>query len=316
MSVTGPIVIDFDVTESLPEDATAGKKITLSGWAFFSTAAISPGNHPVAMTLLSGGSYDKRYHHAVIPGHSGYSAAEHLAAKGTVVLLLDHLGVGGSARLPQQSKANRHICALAAHAAVSQFHDRLATGTLHPALPAMPRFLRVGGGHSMGAMQIVTQQATHGSFDAIMVLGYTAQGVHFVLGGKKVRAADYVPQGDAPDYNTNDRAAQRGNFHWNDVPEAVMLADDALAVETPREIGFDSIRSGIIAQDAARITVPVLFAQGEQDVSPDPHAEAVLFRSCPDFSLYILPRSAHCQSFASTRHLFWDRMHGWAQLVA
>jgi hypothetical protein len=44
-----------------------------------------------------------------------------------------------------------------------------------------------------------------------MVLGYTAQGVHFTMGGKKLRAADFLPQ-ETPDYTTNDRAKLHEGF--------------------------------------------------------------------------------------------------------
>jgi pimeloyl-ACP methyl ester carboxylesterase len=309
----GPVALQFDVTDALPTDVTQGTRLLISAWLFFPDDPSKLGARPVTMTLLAGGSYDKRYHHAIIPGRSGYSAAEHLANLGTIVLLADHLGVGESTKAPDQKKATRNVVALANHAAVLQFHTRLANGDLHPALPAFTDVVRIGGGHSMGAMQTVIQQAAHRSYDAIMFLGYTTQGVNFYMEGKRVRAADYLPQGKYPDYATNDRAAQHHNFHWGDVPADVIAADDALAVETPTSIGLDSIRTDIVKPDAARIDVPVFFGHGERDVSPDPRAEANFFPLCRDFTLFILPHSAHCQTFASTRHLFWNRMHHWSR---
>lgn len=308
----GPIPLSFDVTEALPANVTQGQQLAISAWLFFPDDLSTLGERPVTMTLLAGGSYNKRYHHAVIPGHSGYSAAEHLARLGNIVLLADHLGVGESSKAPDQKQATRHVVALANHAAVTQFHERLAKGELHPDLPPLSDVIRIGGGHSMGAMQTVIQQAAHRSYDGIMFLGYTAQGVHFYHGTARVRAADYLPQGDYADYATNDRAAQHYNFYWNDVPADVIAADDAMAVETPTSIGLDSIRTDIVKPDAAQIDVPVFFGHGERDVSPDPRAEAMFFPKCRDFTLFILPRSGHCQSFASTRHLFWKRMHDWA----
>jgi len=65
-----------------------------------------------------------------VPGREGYSAAEALAARGHVVILADHLGIGESSRLPTQKKATRQIVALANHAAVSEIYRRLAAGTL------------------------------------------------------------------------------------------------------------------------------------------------------------------------------------------
>jgi pimeloyl-ACP methyl ester carboxylesterase len=317
VSNVGPVSLSFDVTDALPADVTEGNSVSIAAWLFFPDDLTRLSERPVTISLLNGGSYDKRYFHVEIPGHPGYSAARYLADRGSIVVVLDHLGVGESSRVPTQNKATRQVAALANHAAVSQFFARLQAGDLHPGLPAFPTLLKIGGGHSMGGMQTIVQQATQHSYEAVMILGYTAQGVHFTMGGKKLRAADFLPpEGTSPDYSTNDRSTTREGFHWEDVPEAVMLADDALATETPSKIGLDSIRTGIVVGDAAKINVPIYMCLGERDVSPDPHAEPGYFRACSDFTLHILPRSGHCQNFASTRHLMWDRMHNWTRSIA
>jgi len=311
----GPIPLSFDVTAALGLDLTGGDTIAISAWLFFPDDPAQLGDRPVTMTLLAGGSYDKRYHHAVIPGHPGYSAAEHLAALGNIVLLADHLGVGESSKLPVQKQATKEVCARAMHAAVTQFQERLAKGGLAPQLPAIANPVKIGGGHSMGAMQVTVQQANHRTFDAIMFTGYTTQGVHFYHGTTRVRAGDYVPGDDGIDYAVNAREGQRYNFYWDDVPMDVILYDDSCAAATPTSIGYDSIRKDIIKSEAARIEVPVLFANSERDVSEDPRAEAGFFPLCKDFTMYLLPRAAHCQTFAGTRHLFWNRMHDWSRMV-
>jgi pimeloyl-ACP methyl ester carboxylesterase len=311
-----PIPLSFDVTGALPTEVTEGRSIALAGWLFLPADLTLLGERPVTMVLGSGGSYDKRYHHAVIEGYPGYSAAEHLAAKGNIVLLLDHLGVGESTRLPQQRKATRQVVALATHAAAMQFHERFRAGNLHPCLTAIADFVRIGGGHSMGGMLVIIQQAEHRTYDGVMVMGYTAEGVHFTMNGRKLRAADFIPAGEAPDYSRNERAPLREGFHWEDVPDAVIAVDDTLAVETPSCIGLDSIRTRIVAEEAGRIDVPVYICLGERDVSPDPHAEPGYYRSSRDVTLHILPKSGHCQTFASTRHQMWDRMHDWSRWVS
>lgn len=311
----GPMILSFDVTEALPAEITRGQRIMIAGWAFLPDDPALLGVPAVTMTLIAGGSYDKRYHHALVAGHPGYSAAEDLAALGNIVLLTDHLGVGESSRLPQQSDATRHIVARANHAAVTQFHKRLAKGELHPGFPPCADVVRIGGGHSMGGMQTIVQQAAHRSYDGIIIMGYTAEGVYLSMQGEKLRAADFLPDGPVPDYSDTDRLASRETFHWEDVPDAVLRADDALAVPTPASIGHDSIRTRIVADDAARIDVPVYICLGERDVSPAPHREPAYYGASQDVTLHILPRSGHCQTFASTRHRMWDRMHSWSRMV-
>jgi len=311
----GPFPVAFDVTDAVPEDARAGARVAISGWLFFPDDLGRLGEKAVAMVLGAGGSYDKRYHHAQIDGFPGYSAAEYLASLGAIVLLNDHLGVGESSRLPDQRKATRHVVAQAGAAAAEQFFQRLRAGGLHPGLPPIADFARIGGGHSMGGMLAILQQAAHRPYDGVMVIGYTADGVHFTMNGQKLRAADFIPA-DGPDYTRNDRAPLHEGFHWEDVPAEVIRADDAMAVETPACIGLDSIRTGVVREEAARIEAPVYICLGERDVSPDPHAEPGFYRASPDVTLHILPRSGHCQSFAGTRRQMWDRMHHWSRGVA
>lgn len=310
-----PIPLSFDVTGALPADATEGRHIEIAGWLFFPDDLALLGTRPVTMVLGAGGSYDKRYHHAVIEGRPGYSAAVHLASLGNIVLLNDHLGVGESTRLPNQKNATRQIVALAAHAAACQFHERLRAGSLHSTLPPIADFVRIGGGHSMGGMLVIIQQAEHRTYDGVMIMGYTAEGVHLTMNGQKLRAADFVPA-ESPDYPRNDRSQLHEGFHWNDVPAAVIAADDAMAVETPSCIGLDSIKTHIVKNEAGRIDVPVYICLGERDVSPAPHAEPAYYPSSWDVTVHILPKSGHCQSFASTRHQMWNRMDHWSRWVA
>lgn len=311
-----PIAVTFDVTDALPADAVGDARATIAGWLFLPPKPLPPESRPTVMVLTAGGSYDKRYHHAVIPGHPGYSAAEHLSMLGNIVLLTDHLGVGESSRLPDQKRATRFVVARANHEAASQLFARLAEGTLHRSLPAIRDFIRIGGGHSMGGMMTIVQQARHRTYDGVMIMGYTADSVYSTINGQKLRMADFLPQGDYPDYSSPDRSSMHENFHWKDVPAAVVAGDDALAAETPTSIGFDSIRTGIVREEAGQIDVPVYICLGEQDVSPDPHAEPAFYRASNDVTLHLLPRSAHCQTFASTRHQMWNRMHRWSQAIA
>lgn len=306
--------VRINVTEALPVDVTEGATIEIAAWIFPADPARAPAM-PSTIVLLNGGSYDKRYFHVEVPGREGYSAAEALAARGHLVILPDHLGIGESTRLPTQKKATRQIVALANHAAVSEIYRRLAAGTLDPNMPAVPRFVKTGGGHSMGGFQTITQQAAFATYDRVIILGYTAIGVHLSMGGKMVPAERPYDE-SLGDYWLLDHAAISETFHWDDVPADVRAVDQMLAVEVPQVISNGSTTMGVVADDAGKIAVPVYICLGERDVSPRPHDEPGYYTRSRYVTLHILPRSGHCQSFASSRMEMIDRIDGWLRSIA
>jgi pimeloyl-ACP methyl ester carboxylesterase len=93
----------------------------------------------------------------------------------------------------------------------------------------------------------------------------------------------------------------------------VANADAAVSV-VPRVFGTAMI-PGVVAEQAARIDVPVLIGYGSVDVSPDPRAEAGLYGSCPDITTVLLAGSAHCHNMSSSRHRLWRRLLAWAATV-
>lgn len=306
-----PIAVRIDVSEFLPAEVTAGARVHIAAWVFPPTGA--PVDAVVA--LLHGGSYDKRYFHCRIPGRPGYSVAEALAGRGYCVVLTDHLGVGESSRSPNQMKVTRHVAALANHMAVTEIFRRLRQGSLHDSLAPMPGLLRVGGGHSMGCCQIITQQAEHATYDRILILGYTAIGAHAYVDGRLVGADPGPPDLTQRDYWTTDRSLYRTTFHWDDVPADVLAYDDSLCVDVPYMLLTQCLTAGIVSADAGRIDVPVYICLGERDCSPDPHAEPSYYGRSPYVALHILPRSGHCQTFASSRDEMIERIDRWIQSV-
>lgn len=308
-----PITVRIDVTAALPPEVCEGATIEIAAWVFPPDPA-KVAEVPSTIVLLNGGSYDKRYFHFKVPGRSDYSAAEALAERGHLVIVPDHLGISDSSRLPTQKKATRQVVALANHAAVSEIYRRLKAGTLDPSIAAMPRFLKVGGGHSMGGFQTITQQAEFATYDRVMILGYTAIGVHLSIGGELI-SADRPYEESLGDYWLLDHAGIAESFHWNDVPADVLKVDEALAVEVPQMISNGSTRMGVVSEDAGKIAVPVYICLGERDVSPRPHDEPGYYTASSDVTLHILPRSGHCQSFASTRMDMIDRIDSWIRSI-
>ena len=300
----------LDVSDTIPAKVNHGAPTHIAVRVFFPEKQ-NLAQRPAVVCALNGGTYDWRYFHVQVPGENDYSVAEFLAAAGHIVVLPDHLGIGDSSRVAEPMLANRHVVAAACHGAMEQIFLQLSSGEIAEDLPAISEFDRVGVGHSMGAMQTITQQANHQTYDRIAVLGYTAKGVHLHINGQLVSADPGPISEDEPPYSLPDRQLLRASFHWEDVPEHVLAVDDQLLVEVPTTIGKQASTGGIVTGDAAKIAVPVFIALGERDVSPLPHMEPYFYSASRDVQLFILPKSAHCHSFASTRGQLNRRLLRW-----
>lgn len=307
----------IDVSAAVPANVSGGEKQELAVWVFIPEAVHTLAPATRVVTLLAGGTYDRRYYHFEVPGHGPYSMAQYLADAGNIVLVIDHLGVGLSSRPAHPNGATREVVAGATHAAVTQICERLQSGTLSAQCPPLEPLLRIGMGHSMGGMLLVTGQSQWATYDRIAVLGYTVAGVHLHLGERLVPAEDIMKTlgtqaaGDTSSYVRNDRTALRRTFHWEDVPDAVLAVDDSMLVDVPKVISLEALTRSVIRADAARISCPVFIGLGERDVSPAPYQEPSYYHGSRDVTLFILPRSGHCHSFASTRLQLYDRLLGW-----
>src|SRR5580692_9249086 len=133
----GYIATLIDVTDGLPREISGGERLLISAWVFIPAHVKRVDGKCVVIVLLNGGTYDKRYWHVSVPGHSCYSMAEYLQKRGNVVVLLDHLGVGESSRPSNGYLIDRHIAARASQIAVTEIFDRLAKGQLDPSVPPL-----------------------------------------------------------------------------------------------------------------------------------------------------------------------------------
>jgi pimeloyl-ACP methyl ester carboxylesterase len=307
-----PIVVRFDVADALPEEITLGRPAWITARVFAPTAARA--GRASVLSCLHGGSYDWRYFHIQVPGRTGYSMAEHMAALGHVVISLDMLGVGESSRPGAPRKTGREVVAAANSAAMRQAYARLKVGTLHPDIPPMSDFVKVGLGHSMGAMTVVAEQANQGTYDLIAPIGHTNLGVRLQVGGQSIVPGARLDE-DTPDYKRLDRERVFRTFHWDDTPDDVLAADASMSVEYLAAMSFD-VEHGSLPLDAARVTTPVFLCLGERDVSPDPHREPATFPASPDVTFVLLKGAAHCQNFATTRKRLWNRLDRWIASLA
>ncbi len=289
---------------------------------------------PVAIFAVPGGGYSRAYYHLSFAGHEGYDEAAWHAARGTVHVAIDHVGVGESS-IPDLSRISFQTLAATHDSCVRQVAAMIERGDLAPGFPARPGLFRVGMGQSMGGGVTILAQGRFASFDAIAPCGVSA--IHTALPQRnaeefergKRRFAE-VSVGDASQSHlttSHDGVDYVYPFHWEDVPADILEADmvggypirrtaPAFGSLTIPHCAVQMMTPGCFAEDAARIAVPVLVAVGERDTCPDPRAEPSAYRASPDIGVFIVPRMAHMHNFASTRELLWQRLHGWSRMLA
>ena len=288
----------------------------------------------VVAFAFPGGGYTRGYfdlRHQSLPGPG---QAEYHRSRGWIFVACDPLGVADSTPL-DDSIVTLDASARAAHLAVRDICERLRTGTLTGDLGPVEIAATIGIGHSLGGMQLIHQQGTLRTFDAMAVLGFSA--VHTVIpaarDGALAPAADVggepVPVADAWSGPLSDDIGHlRYAYHWDDVPDDIVTEDMSVgfpvrtARPLPRWISatFPSFAAvcmapGVVREQAASIDVPVFVAAGERDVLPGLRAEAAAYPGSPDITLTQVPRCAHMLNFSPQRFRLWRRLHAWGESV-
>jgi alpha-beta hydrolase superfamily lysophospholipase len=283
---------------------------------------VCPASCPVVFAF-PGGGYSRRYYDLTVNGDPSYSQARHHTDQGMVVVACDHLCTGEASTpadpfavtLEQLGEAN----AITADAIA----DKLRRGTLDD-LPPIEISASVAIGQSMGGCILTVHQGRWGTFDAVALLG--SSGLHTAFpdpSGGTVPIT--VPQRgddlhDAPIPTMFTPELFRYCFHYDDVP-AEVVDRDLGAEENPwRSLGappcaIAMLSPGVVAAEAAAITVPVLVACGERDVVPDPHAEPAAYPGSSDITLVVVAGMAHMHNFAGPRQQLWDRLASWIGTV-
>jgi len=270
-----------------------------------------PAEAGAVFVCLPGGTYSREYWDLRIAGHGGYSFADFATENGYAVLTIDPLGTGESSK-PARDFDFTDIAAALAHA-VAALPE--AIGDHAPP---------VAVAHSLGGYLAITQQALFSSYAGLAVFGCTNQHVAPLNLDAAFIARAATPQGRTAlareilsvlrePYFDGPREHMQSWFHLDDVPVDVANADAAVSV-VPRVFGTAMI-PGVVAEQAARIDVPVLIGYGSVDVSPDPRAGAGLYGSCPDITTVLRAGSAHCHNMSSSRHRLWRRLLAWAVTV-
>ncbi len=301
--MTEPLPLRIDVSRA----AAMGEDCSLAALVFAPTEIARP---TILCVLFPGGTYTKRYHHLVVPGRKGYSAAEYLAEKGVIVATLDHLGTGESTSPRDGRRVTLEAMARANAQATEWLRDAARRGTLHPDLPAFPDVRLAGFGHSLGGYLLQIEQGEFAPFEAVAIAGSTCQAMVARDGALQ---REIVPA-DASGYFLMPRAQNHKSFYLSDVPADVIAADDLSFSALPEGM-MDIGIPGRTADYAANIAQPVFLAFGELDLSPDPLGETSFYRRSPDITLFNLAGSAHCHNSASTREVLWRRHHDWLRSV-
>lgn len=261
--------------------------------------ATGPGE--TLMVCLAGASYAKTYFHPEFPDADSYSFAQAMCGRGINVLLIDHPGMGESDRPENAGLIGRESAAAFHDALLQSVLARFTNGEWGTARISQ----LVGIAHSMGSMVLLEWQALFARFDRLALLGWTNIGIDFDTAVLDALAA-------SPGYTPTDRAMMRPIFHMEDVPLAIIEADDAAMSLTPSGLAVEALTPGIARDAAAAIAVPVLAVYGERDISPDPSQEASYYPNSAEAQLFMLAGSAHNHNFASTRAVLWDHLRTWA----
>ena len=281
---------------------------------------------PIVLFGFPGGGYGRGYYAIEQAGHSNYNQAAYHVGRGAIVVACDHLGVGDSSQPSDPASLTFENIAAANHATVTEVMGRLRAGNLVRGLGPLEDAHAVGMGQSMGGCFLIVQQGNHATFEAIAVLGFSAiQTVlptppgHDEVTGPQIERGERIEELDS----TVPTDIFRYGFHLDDVPSDIVDLDLDGYPARPHMPMWGSatvplcavtmLSPGVIAAEAARVTVPVLVGVGERDVVPDPQAEPGAYPASTDVTVYVQPRAAHMHNFAGTRRLLWDELDAWAR---
>jgi pimeloyl-ACP methyl ester carboxylesterase len=263
---------------------------------------------PIAFCCLSGGGMSRRYWDLRPAGDETYSFAMRMAHDGFPVISVDHIGTGESA-LPVGAPTPLLWQVVAANDAAFRF--------LLDEISQTDRLHAVGVGHSMGATLTIRQQAAHGTYDAVALLGFDTKGLPAYLPPEILAAcAESLPDDDrlaeltlrmfGSAYPALSGAHTNGGRRTLDTATTVLLGAGGLLSMLP----------GNVAADAARLRVPVLVLHGERDsLMTGAHARAEQYQRTDSVTTQVFPDMGHNHNIAPTRHQLWAQLRQWAESV-
>lgn len=278
---------------------------------------------PVALFCLPGGGMNRAYFN--LRGAGGFSFAAHLAARGFIVVTLDHLGVGDSSRPQDGFALTPDVLAQANGIAIDALRAELSAGQVTG--QPLRRLRTVGVGHSMGAMLTAMQQARRPSHAALALFGFSNAGLTLALTPEEL---GYAGDPAALRANLVRLARLRGSDPYPQVKRTAQGTElFAGATADPRGVealkparssllltaGVFSMVPGSSSPESAAITVPVLLALGDRDMAGPPHLIPANYPASPDVTLVVLPATGHAHFVFPSRLQLFERMAGWCEAI-
>ena len=266
---------------------------------------------PVVLVCVPGGGMSAHYFDLHVDGaDTTYSMTDYLAAAGCVVVLLDHLGVGGSDVPDDPYALSPEVLADVNAHAVDQLRGD------------WPDAVVVGVGHSMGAMLTVVQQARHGTYDALALLGYSGRGLPEQLLPQEL-AASHDPEMIRDQLGALTKArfghalvhSETSTSEYLNGPDVAPEVAAALRGSAAPMLGLAGLASmipGGHAAEVAAIDVPVFLGLAANDIAGPTHEVPAYFTASRDVTLYVQPDAYHNSNAAPTRLELWDRLARWA----
>ena len=311
---------------------------------------------PVLCFAKPSSAYSRGYYTCDLPGSAAGAEADWHAARGWIFAALDTLGCGDSSRHEPDSLDFAMVSAAAgaAEREIRQrlANGVLADGfpPVH-----QPTVIGVGQSAGASLLIYQQAHARSYDGIAVLGFSAVHSHPATPPGSEPIVVAWYPrdnPVGDTPPEPINaaelDAAISAGaaeqtawhslawGFHYDDVPTKVveqnLLHYEAISLgapfpedpdpvpwksyTTPQRVARSTLTPGIVATEAAAITVPVLCAMGERDLVPDPLGEPRAFRSARSIDVFVCPRLGHMHNFGGTRTLFWERIHTFGEWCA
>ena len=283
---------------------------------------------PLLWVCVPGGGMSRRYFDLAVSGQNGaFSMARHLVSGGDLVVTVDPPGVGESDSPDDGYTLSAQVVADVVAAAVHSLEAKLGSRGLEGAeLGSAVVRAKIGLGHSAGALLVACQQARHGSYDALALLGFSASGLPEVLNEVELRfvnrpealagvVADLTRErfgGPLPQWSSS----AGGELELNSASAEV---DVALADASSRLlalVGMTAIVPGSVQPELDELRLPIFVALGEHDLAGKLDVLPGQLPACPDLTLFLLMGSGHNHSVAPNRQILWKRVMRWAASVS